>query len=371
MTFFRRLVSPQHTTTARRCPALLACTAVVLTGALVQQPSAMAAPAPAPARDLFLQPFAAASVWNLPIGTGASFESASDPKTANLLNTGGVWANHSTWSHPVDRARDSDPLATVSDRYDSRRSAVYRVPVNARIAAGGDQHMHVVTPDGLAVHETWSAERLSTTQYRVGRHEEVDLRGSGIGPSNGTRAYGGSAIGGLIRSWEVDPTHPSYTGVIRHPIAVALRDDQLLYTGGTHGYDSAGYGTARGYAWPATEQDSNSPTAYAGKIPMGTYLAIPPRVDVAALGLTPQGLMLARAYQDYGGYATDRSGETTLAYVEPSAAGSAFAKALLGSDYAATDLKRIRAQLRVVTNNSPSTPNGAPLGGARRATLLP
>ncbi len=76
--------------------------------------------------------------------------------------------------------------------------------------------------------------------------------------------------------------------------------------------------------------------------------------------------MLARAYQDYGAYATDRAGNVILAYVEPSPAGHKFASIIAGAD-----LKKIRANLRIVTNNSPTTPNGAPLGGARRRALLP
>jgi hypothetical protein len=230
--------------------------------------------------------------------------------------------------------------------------------------------MHIISPDGTTVDEGFAVERVSTTDYRVGRHETVDLRGNGIGPSNGTRAYGGSAIGGLIRAWEVDPTHPAFTGRIEHALAIALRNDQLLYTGGTSGY-SQGYGTAKGYVWPATEQDWDSPSRYAGAVPMGSYVAIPGHVDLATLGLSPQGLMLARAYQDYGAYVTDRSAEPILAYIEPSVAGNAFSKGLLGAYWAATDLKKIRAVLRVVSNNSASTPNGAPLGSSRRAPLLP
>jgi hypothetical protein len=321
-------------------------------------------------RDKFLQPFSSTSVWNLPIGTGATFESATSPRTASLL--GGdptTWLNQDVYSHPVVQARTSDPLATVTDTNDSRRSSSYRIPADAQIAPGSDRHMHIVSPDRTTVDEAWYVLRDSSTSYRVGRHERVSLSGSGVGPSNGTRAYGGSAIGGLIRSWEVDPTHPAYTGAIKHPIAMALRNDQLHYSGGPAGYDAAGYGTAKGYVWPATEQDYDSPWAYSGPVPMGAYFAIPPTTNLAALGLTPQGLMLARAYQDYGGYVTDRSGSLILAYIEPSAPKS-FGEALIGPSWTAADLKKIRANLRLVTNNTASTPNGASLGSTRRAPLV-
>lgn len=363
---------PSPTTTTAPSPTTTS-PAPTTTTAPAPSPTAPAVPPaqPGPARDLFLQPFAATSIWNLGIGTGARFEAATDPRTAALLGGDATtWLNQSQYSHPIVLARDSDPVATVTDYNDSRRSASYRIPADAPIAAGSDKHMHVVSPDRSTVDETWAAERVSTSSYRVGRHESVDLAGSGIGPSNGTRAYGGSAIGGLIRAWEVDPTHPAYTGRIDHPIAMALRNDQLLYAGGSPGYDSAGYGTSKGYVWPATEQDWDAPGAYAGAVPMGSYVAIPPSVDLGALGLTPQGLMLARAYQDYGGYVTDRSGAMILGFVEPGAPTS-FSSALLGPNWSASDLKKIRGQLRVVTNNSPETPNGAALDGPRRAALKP
>lgn len=348
-------------------------------------PAPVLAPSPAPAvngttspaptattqvPDLTLRPFSSTSIWNLPIAKSPTFESVGSPRTNALRTIGKAWANEGAYSHPVVRATASDPLVTVTDTRDASRSGNYRVPSAAPIAAGSDRHLHVINPAGTMVDEAWAVERLSPTSYRVGRHETVDLRGNGIGPSNGTRAYGGSAIGGLIRAWEVDPTHPAYTGRIEHAVAIALRSDQLLYSGGNPGYID-GYGTARGYVWPATEQDWDSPRAYSGSIPMGTYLAIPGDVDLSTLGLSPQGLMLARAYQDYGAYVTDRSGDPILAYVEPSAAGKAFANALLGPNWTASDLNKIRALLRIVTNNSASTPNGTSLQGERRRPLQP
>lgn len=341
---------------------------------VLHRPRAVASTGLAPAvrrRDVTLQPFASTSVWNLPIGTGARFESATDPRTANLIGAGGLWANEGQYSHPVTRATTNDPLAVMTDTTDASRSGTYRIPSTATIAAGSDAHMHIISADGRTVDEAWAVVRRSPTSYTTGRHHSVDLNGSGIGPRNGTRAYGGSAIGGLIRAWEVDPTHPKYTGVIKHPIAIALRNDQLLHTGGGVGYNPDGTMMQSGYVWPATEQDWDSPWTYSGKIPMGTYLAIPSTVDLTTLGLTPQGLMLARAYQDYGAYVTDRAGDMILAYVEPSPAGSAFTNPLFGPNWSAADLKKIRTHLRIVTNNTPRTPNATTLTGPRRAPLLP
>ena len=72
-----------------------------------------------------------------------------------------------------------------------------------------------------------------------------------------------------------------------------------------------------------------------------------------------------------GGYVTDRAGDMIMAYVEPGQAGSSFSNALLGPNYGASDLKKIQAQLRVVSNNSASTPNGGAVGAPRRAATAP
>ena len=159
-----------------------------------------------------------------------------------------------------------------------------------------------------------------TRQWNVGRVEVVDLHGYGIGPDNGVRAYGGSALGGLIRNWEIDPSDPNYTdGVIRHPLAMALPSTMLRYDNGDPGYDANGYGTALGYVSPATEQDYDSPWTYSGVIPMGSRVVLPTAVDIDSLDLTPEQRTIAQALQDYGGYVTDRTAPDTVAfYAEPS-----------------------------------------------------
>ncbi|HZH13244.1 MAG TPA: hypothetical protein VE057_02670 [Archangium sp.] len=318
-------------------------------------------------RDASLHPFRSDSVWNLPLGTQATYADTTDLATKDFIATSinGVsirtWANWDHYSHPISFASSSDPWATVTDYNDSRRSGSYFIPATAPIASGTDEHMHIINPARTFVDEGWNVTRQSTTAYSAGRHHKIDLYGSGLGPQNGVRAYGGSAIGGLIRAWETTPSHPKYTGKIQHALAVALDRVQLYYSGGTSGYDTNGYGTAKGYVWPATEQDWTSPTTYKGHVPMGAYFAIPPSVDINALGLSPEGKMVAQALQDYGAYVTDATSNAVVFYVEPTAP-SAFVTALRN------DLPLIRSKMRRVTNNSATTPNGP---GPRRVPLLP
>lgn len=348
----------------------------------------------APSQPDDLRPFAAASPWKLGLAQAATFAADSDPRNVAVQNTGAdgsglVWVNSDTFSHPISYASNTDPLATVTD-IEHGGSWQERIPANARISAGSDEHMHVITPDRVYVQEHFGAVRVSTTAYNVSRRAQVGLSGSGIGPQNGVRAYGGSAIGGLIRSWEVDPTHPAYTGRIRHALAIALRGDQLYmdsaHYGGTQGYftsgtldtathpgwpagtPAAGFMLQTGYVWPATEQDWNSPTAYTGVIPMGSYFAIPATVNLAGLGLqTAQGLMLATAARDYGCYVTDSSGAASFYCEDDAGPAQAFATALLGGVSAsAHDARIVFNALRFVTGNVSATPNGGPIGAPRR-----
>lgn len=340
-----------------------------------------------------LLPFAPDSVWRLGIAEDAEFADEADARNTSLQldvdTPGKIWLNYETYSHPVSFADEADPLATVTDSFHAPSSIPpggswqTHIPADARIAAGTDKHMHVISPDGATAYEHFNVTRQSSTAYTTTRRHAVNLRGPGIGPQNGTRAYGGSAIGGLIRAWEVDPTHPDYTGEIQHPLAVSLRSDQLHYSGvtlaqdGNGGmYNAQGYGLEQGYVWPATEQDagsSNPTTGYTGAVPMGSFVAIPDDVDIDTLGLTTEnGKMLARACQNFGAYVTDRSGSMSF-YLEDDGgtyengdATAVFRRDLLGASATATELRKVVAALRVVTSNSEVTPNGGPLRAARR-----
>jgi hypothetical protein len=331
-------------------------------------PATPSAPAPVGARNPGLWPYASNSPWNTPVGSGAVFEAPTGPMTSNLraktirsrdgASTWNMvtWMNADTYSHPVYYATSADPRYFVTQKYGNGEWV--HIPANATPAKGSDAHLHIVQPDGRTIIEMWTAQKTSAGWY-AGRLEVVDLYGSGIGPDNGTRAYGGSAIGGLIRKWEVDPTDPNYTdGVIRHALAIAVPSAMLKYTDGASGYDAAGYGTARGYVWPATEQDYNSPGTYYGAVPMGAFVAIPQSVNLDALGLSPQTRAIAQALKDYGGYITDRTGGSTFSFYAEPTVPAGWVSAVTGPSWSAKELDAVRQQLRVVTNNGPTSVGG-------------
>lgn len=316
---------------------------------------------PAAGRDTFLWPFDQYSIWNLPVGTGVTYESPGSLITERFRNvTATPWVNCGDHSHPFYKATYDDPYATIIDVDHGNAVHYAYIPAAAQIAPGTDKHLHVLQPDGETIIEMWLVTRNSSTSYTSYRVEYSDATGSGIGPDAGTRAYGGSAVGGLIRKWEVDPTDPDYTdGVIRHALALALPNNLLKYTGGSSGYTSSGYGTALGYVWPATEQDWDSPYAYTGVVPMGTFFIIPKTVNLSALGLSDAGYSVAKAMQDYGGYITDRAGGTIAWFAEPSVDGTDWLDELLNApNWNAPDLATIRSLMVAVTNSTASTPAG-------------
>ena len=181
------------------------------------------------------------------------------------------------------------------------------------------------------------AQRQPSGNWTCGYHVRTDLRGDGI--SGGVRSAGVSAVGGLIRRWELD------SGIIRHTVAVALpREHQRV-----------------GWVWPATSEDGGSNGSYLGTIPMGSLFAIPPSVDVTTLGLSSGGLILAHALQDYGAYDVDSSSSVVF-YTEPSADDSSVLAQMR------RDVAKILGHLRVVTNNSQRRPGG---GGIPRQASAP
>lgn len=279
-----------------------------------------------------LLPFAATSPWRLPVADTATFAPDDDPRNLAMADCdvpGQAWVNYDSYSHPISFADRTDPVVTMTDT-DRGLSWKERIPVRARIAAGTDAHMHVITPDRKRVIEHWVTKRRRNGSYTCRHRAVVELAGSGI--DGGARAYGGSAIGGLIRSWEVRE------GLVQHPLAIALRVEQMRL----------------GPVWPASSDD-NTPD-YTGPIPMGSYFAIPPDVDLTDLGLQSRAArVVARACQDYGVYVVDSGGAAALFVQDDGKPATArWHASLVGPDWTAVDVRTIFQALRVITDNTPS-----------------
>jgi hypothetical protein len=284
-------------------------------------------------RDPWLWPFLSRSEWNTPLGSGARFAPADDPTTVDIL-AGGTAIHAGEWSHPLYLAHPDDPFVTVFDQ-ENERSFRVRVPPGAKPDPMSDGHMYVVDPAKRSVLEMIGVKRAANGDITSVRAFQVSLYGTGMhmtdGKYPGIRAMDASGMGGLIRAWELQAHR------IPHAVTFLLPPWRLKH----------------GPVWPSAREDYWGFRDYKGNVPIGALIAIPPAVDVTKLGLTPSGLALARALQDYGAYCDDSSGSQGIII---SAEGATEGMAELRDMRA--DFPKIRAYLRVVTNNTAATPGG-------------
>ncbi|QTE30220.1 hypothetical protein [Pengzhenrongella sicca] len=272
-----------------------------------------------------LHPFAVSSPANTAIGSGAIFEAATDVRTAALLR-GTPTINSTGWSIAVAIATEADPMVTLTNTSTGVVRSI-RMPSGAQVTTGTDKAMTIVQPDGYTAYECYKMTKVSATSWTSTHIVQTDLRSDGL--AGGTRAAGISQLVGLIRTAEVA------ADAIPHALAVSIPDSML----------------GVGPVWPARLQDNNAATAYKGPIAMGTMLGIPASVDLASLGLSAEGLAVARAFQDYGAYVVDRS-ETVALYAEPLSDQGAVAR--MKADYQ----QKLFPLLRVLANSSAGTVGG-------------
>ncbi|MCF4124801.1 hypothetical protein [Methylobacterium sp. SyP6R] len=307
-----------------------------------------------PFRDPVAQPFASTSIWNTPLGRGATFQPGAGPETALLRNQNaggpaGAYAWIGGHAFGIYRQGPTDPERSWT--YRGRPPTLpwphggspgggrftLRTPPGIAFLGGTDRHAVLVDAEGRYAYEIWlgafdPARNLYSAQYLV----RTDLRGSGIsatpGAQEGVRAFGGSLIGGLVRRAELE------RGEIRHAIAMAASTSQASPTR---------------IVWPASSTDGGGHNGHTGVIPMGALFAIPPQVDLGRLGLTtPEGRALARAFQEFGGYITDTAARTlVIAYLEEGCTDRQI-------DHLQSDKDRILSVLAMVTNNEAAHPGG-------------
>jgi hypothetical protein len=106
----------------------------------------------------------------------------------------------------------------------------------------------------------------------------------------------------------------------------------------------------QGIAWPSVHSEWNGPTQYSGKIQFGATIGIPASVNLAALGLTQGGLMLARALQLYGAMMRDTGGSNAIIfYATPELETNPLITEMRN------DMAKIVPRLSVMRNQGPTT----------------
>jgi hypothetical protein len=281
-----------------------------------------AAFADAPVQDPAPQhPFAANSVWNVALPADAPLVANSAALVGDLVqkvNNWGPWIDSWSYSYPVYSVPANQPThpvlvdpssAMYTDPQDaatlSLELSAVPIPFGARPADGTDHHLVIWQPSTDTAWEMWQARELPTPTG-VLWHAAWGVRldhvssGSGFSPYPfGATASGASVLGGLITAQEVQNRQ------IRHALAMSIPEP-----------------AAGRFVWPANRTDgtSTSPSA----TPEGTHLRLDPKLNIAALGLSPLGTAIALAAQRYGVIVRDRGNAVSFYAEDPNSIGVSY-----------------------------------------------
>jgi hypothetical protein len=381
--------NPQHDGMPMRVMGVVA-VLMCVSGTLVACAS-QATIAPAE-RDPIAWPFAADSIWNMPIHNDAKYVDAEiemptaagptvDPEILILQPTAPI--------RPLvenDAGWDGKPRCTSL----TGETLLAGVPVPDDFATIPEEEGStpnnsgaILMPDGVTLYQTQPLHvcgvgGIVTSQYSW---DSQDIRtDAGIEGSHG--GSGMSAFGGSIRVGELQPG-----SVIRHAIKMNFFAERNYF----YGVDDS-----PGYRWPAINADGYaSAETYGGNVPafeIGALLALKPDFDLESLQTEPARI-IARAAQDYGVYAVDDTAWDVFALlIEEGPQGSVTGQFKdsygysLGDDASELDCKdpsdackwsqdmwTILDNLAIVDNNAADTIGGGPTGDTvnRRAPVAP
>ncbi len=267
------------------------------------------APPPVVPRDG--QPYGAFSPdswWNTPLPANVPLDPAGSQILDYMRTAAGsgqgclmfAGAGDGKWGQPIYWAKPSDPSYDVQGVATSRPSELdhLRIPVRAEPASNNDGTMSIydlgegyVTALTDAAYDpasdTWTASGATVTYLHsnglnvaTGRSDEPRNVGTHRGNNGATMAV----------SWDM-----VQAGAIRHVLKVALGPE-----------------VADRYVFPMVGSDGHYTGTDAGVPPQGLRLRIKPSIDLEALHLNPESLIIALALQQYGFYVGDSGGTTAL-----------------------------------------------------------
>eukprot|EP00037_Helgoeca_nana_P006337 m.58457 g.58457 ORF g.58457 m.58457 type:complete len:772 (+) comp17225_c0_seq1:86-2401(+) len=288
-------------------------------------------------RDRFTRPFATQSIWNMPIGSNASYavlpglfagESAQHRGAPvliqndqdNIVRVGPLdptvdWYSQGWWgptptNHCAPVTPTSQPVSRIA------------LPANFTTPPGeGNNALAVLLSDNRTVVQTQPAYRCTPGSPLFSKWgnatdgcpqqfpNTTDILGDGaLGAHGGS---GLSAIGGTVRLGELGPG-----GTIQHAIKLEFFGDAWYWGATTLQPSTQENGGRTQYTWPATGSDDDSvsrghkPPGYSGTSPHivpGALLALPPLVATQLLIKHPIALKIREALTSYGGYLVDSS----------------------------------------------------------------
>jgi len=245
-------------------------------------------------RNWYDQPYLSSSFWNTGIGSAAVWGLASDADVTKLRTLTGLLAAFSR-GQPLFIGAGTDMQVTITNTLQPAAMSpqIMQVPVGA--APGNvnrTMNFFDVTHPGRLVScsnctvnnaDANGAVTTSTTGITCDLSAAMNAFSDGIQvfDSNApTIAAGYDFFTGTINDYDMA------NGVILHMLRIALSPDVLRAPGAS-------------MPWPNFQPPANAATTFVGVIPAGTF-GIPASINVASIGLSTGGLMLANALQKYG-----------------------------------------------------------------------
>ena len=323
-------------------------------------------------RNPLLQPFTTTSIWNRPIGSDAQYMPANliPASLYTLRSDQHVIVMTPTAPLTPIVENTAGPSGLQGQRCDTSGALLVNAPIPADfevLSTDQNNPLTALAADGHTLIQgepfaLCTAGGAGTLDYYDTKNVDGDIDGDGLQGWDGGSHL--SALGGTIRLGELVPGSS-----IDHALQIDV-DAPNLYEGTA----------ATCWVPPASRCDIYGPTSYGGTNPslaMGALLALPPTLDLDSLGLDAPGLILAKAFQDYGAYiANDASRSVNNIVTELSPSGSVAGVydasgslvtpgqfqtdlgvpfdtvGVNGTDAWSHDIETIFANLQIVTNNA-------------------
>jgi len=293
-------------------------------------------------RDPYLWPFAATSIWNMPIHEDAQYQAANINTNVSILS-GKAYRGLRPEQDIIIMAPDApiqsiykatETWGTVTTAEDRCNSATSEVLLTAplpdwfktsRLDTDGNQILRIglrpnhgsgiLMSDGRTTRQTQPFERCdgsgSATSTFFNSKYDADIYND-TGNLGGHGGSGLSVIGGVIKLGELVPD-----GAIHHAIKINLMGNENYCSKAS----VQAVGREQQYLWPAIRADwlANDPDVtaadgtkkmYQGTNPNlcpGSLLALPQDFNINSLNSEPARI-IATALRDYGGYLVDGTG---------------------------------------------------------------
>jgi hypothetical protein len=334
-------------------------------------------------RDPLKWPFSETSIWNMPIGSNATYVHAHLEKALQqgmtidedyiVMSPGaqlmGIVENQAGWDQTKNRCSTDGKIlfsAPIPQSFIVSPETWDGSTPNAGLA--------VLMPDGRTIKQTQpfahcTVNKPGTSQYLFA---DTDIYGDGMYGAHG--GSGLSAIGGALRIGELT----SISGPIKHALKVNIFGRKNIF------YDTE----TKGFRWPAKQSDGYAADNYykdrkavvVKECRMGALLALPAKMNLDSLAFeTKPARILAEAFQNYGAYLVDDTAWDVYALVTEWSPEGRFndefrknwgfsMKESSKNTPWARDVDRIFLNLHVVDNNSSTSIGG---GGKRRMPLAP